>query len=304
MHTFGYDLGFIGAQHTREYGVLSDTQSAVEVLFLPLLGLLAIRGTLFQKAVAWASLPIVVNSLIESYQRTYFVAVAVELAILVLLLPRRLVLRLAPVGLVFGGLVIFVLTPADWWERMDTIRAPTEEGSAYSRFVIAQASVQMFLDHPMGVGYRNYPRVSPRYLEAKWLTNGQRSAHNSYFSVLCETGIIGFAFWAFAFLRTLWTLRSVRKRADPRSPMPVELYAMGFEVGYMGWFAAGLFNSEHETDAAYWMIAFAIVIYRLQAKAIRERAETDPDTEPTSRPVARRLGGNPQVPVAVRQLGT
>lgn len=295
MHTFGHDLNFVGSAHAREYGVLSDTQSAVEVLFLPLMGLLAMRGTFFQKVICWGGMPIVLNSLIESYQRTYFVAVAVQVAVLALFLPKRLVLRLAPVGLVLGGLVVFVLTPQDWWERMQTISAPTEEGSAYSRFVIAEASIQMFLDYPVGgVGYRNYPRVSPRYLDAKWLTNGQRSAHNSFFSILCETGFIGFTFWIFAFLRTLWTLRTVRKRSDPRAPTPTEVYAMGFEVGIFGWFAAGMFNSEHETDPAFWLIAIAIVLVRLQAKAAHEAAQAEEEVEqPKEAP-------RPRIPAAAR----
>ena len=69
-----------------------------------------------------------------------------------------------PVVLVGIALFVFRLAPADYWARMQTIEAPTQESSANSRFLIANASLQILADYPMGVGYRNYPDVSPRYL--------------------------------------------------------------------------------------------------------------------------------------------
>ena len=122
---------------------------------------------------------------------------------------------------------------------MQTIEAPTQESSANSRFLIANASLQILADYPMGVGYRNYPDVSPRYLSADLLTGGKRSAHNSFFSVACETGYLGFLAWISAFVGTIWYCRRIRKTADFRRLSRVEIYAMGIEIGLYGWLLGG-----------------------------------------------------------------
>ncbi len=118
---------------------------------------------------------------------------------------------------------------------MSTIEAPTEEASANSRFVIASASLRMLADYPMGVGYRNYPDVSPRYLDTTFLTHGRRSAHNSFFSVACETGYLGFAVWISAFAGAIWLCRRIRKAANFSRLTQVDIYAMGIEIGLYGW---------------------------------------------------------------------
>src|SRR5439155_8618350 len=150
-------------------------------------------------------------------------------------------------------------------------------------FVIAEASLQMFQDYPLGVGYRNYPDVSPAYLDAKYLTidDGvpRRAAHNSYFSVLCETGIVGFGFWTCAILGTMWMLRTMRRGMDRERPTVLEVYALGFEIGLYGWLVAGLTYSLHEVDPAYWMMAFGVIITRLAKQDRRVRVAADTDLE-------------------------
>src|SRR6202040_181759 len=107
----------------------------------------------------------VLDGLVETYERTAFVGLAVECVLLMLLLPKRLVLKVLPVLAIALALFVFRLTPVDYWDRMTTILTPTQEGSANSRFVINDTSRAMLADHPMGVGYRNYGYVSPQYLD-------------------------------------------------------------------------------------------------------------------------------------------
>ena len=130
----------------------------------------------------------------------------------------------------------------------------------------------------MGVGYNNYADVSPRYLPRQMLTNGRRPAHNTYFSVVCETGIGGFLAWVVAFGGAAWRLRKIRRTSDMTRPGLVTLYAMGLEIGLYGWMVQGFFHSDHEVDPAFWFIAFAIVLSRLhnQVGTGDTRASSDP----------------------------
>lgn len=222
LHTVGVRLGFVPAALGRETGVLPESHAAVLVMFVPTMVLLAMRGRPFERLLCWCGLPFVLNSVVSTYMRTYFLALVLELGLLLLLLPRRITLRLLPVLVVGVGLFVFRLTPDNYWEWISTIQRPTEEGSANSRFVINATSRRMLMDYPMGVGYRNYMSVSPRYLPREFLTyygspdQGRRSAHNSYYNVACETGVLGFAVWAYAFGGSLWLLHGSGRRVTRR----------------------------------------------------------------------------------------
>ena len=260
LFTFGVHWGYVPSEYGRGSGsAVPDPQTAVLLLFAPMLVLLAIKGSKLERIASWVALPFVLDALVETYERTALVGLAVEGVLLLLLLPKRLSFRLLPGIAVALALFVFRLTPEDYWARMNTILAPTEEASANSRFIINDASWAMLRDYPMGVGYRNYPYVSPRYLDAGLLTNGLRSAHNSFFTVACETGYFGLAIWLSAFVGALWLLRRIRKAADSKNLTPVDLYAMGLEIGLYGWLVGGLTQSYHEVDPAYWFVALSVV---------------------------------------------
>jgi O-antigen ligase len=276
LHIFGPRYGYVNAALGRGDGVLPDAQTGVMVLFAPLIILLAMFGSHKEKILCWCALPLVVDSIVTTYERTGFTALIIEFVLVFLFVPRAQKRQLIP-ALVGGlGLLIFRFTPPDYWEKMSTIATPHEEASAESRFVINDASWRMFLDHPMGVGYRNYPQTSPRYLDTGYLTKADdgelvRSAHNTYFTVLCETGVFGFAIWIAGFGGTILMLRGIRKRAGPNMGR-LEFYATGLEIGLFGWCIGGWFQSYHEVDPAYWFVGFAVVLFRL----VHQRQEVVP----------------------------
>src|SRR5262249_42796451 len=151
------------------------------VCFVPLLLIAAASGqTKWERILAFCTLPIAMDSVVNTYQRTGFLAMGVEVTLILLLGGGKIVRRLLPVVIVALLLFLFRFTPQNYWTWVDTIASPTQEGSANSRFVFAKTSLQMLKDHPLGVGYRNYLLVSPRYLDAKYLTQGTRAAHNTF----------------------------------------------------------------------------------------------------------------------------
>ncbi len=278
-HTFGVRWGYVPNRFGAEFGVLPDVQMPVMVLFVPLLIVIAIFNRGRQRLLAAMALPFVVNSIVVTYRRTGFVSLAVEAALLMLLLPARVKLRAAPFVAAAVCLFVFRLAPEDYWERMNTITTPTEERSANSRLVVTGASLRMLADHPFGVGYRNYPVVSPRYLAPEYLTEGRRSSHNSYFAIACETGLPGFVAWISAFLGGVLLLRRIRKTTDWRAPSRVAVYAIGLEFGMYGWFAGGVFQADHEVDPAYWFLGFAVILTRLHARARQAAPEAEAPAE-------------------------
>jgi hypothetical protein len=263
-HTIGVRLDYVSRVYERDRGVLPDSHGAVLICFVPLILLLAWKGRLHERVICLLALPFVLNSIISTYQRTYFLALVVQTVLLLLQLPKRISIRLLPILALAAGLFVFRFAPEDYWQKMGTIKKPTEEASANSRFAINECSQQMLLDHPFGVGYWNYRYVSPRYLDDDYLTEGTRSAHNSFFSVACETGLQGFAAWSVAFLGTTWMLRRLWKRRGGGPITRLPLLALGLELGLCGWLWGGLTQGDQETDPAYWFVAFAVILARLQ----------------------------------------
>lgn len=277
-HTFGVRFGYISNAYGREFGVLPDGQTPVMVLFTPLALLMAMLApTRKERLLSWFVLPFVLNSVVSTYMRTGFVSLAMQVSLIFLFLPKRIFLRMLPVMVAGLSLFLFRLTPEDYWQRMGTLRAPREEASANSRFVINEASRRIFMDYPMGVGYRNYLDVSPRYLPQEFLTEGRRSAHNSFFSVICETGVFGFAAWLSAFLGAAWLCRRIRKRADLSNLTRVDIYAMAIEIGLYGWLVGGWFQADHEVDPAYWFVAFAVILTRLHRQFEAQKQNAEPE---------------------------
>jgi|ERR1700722_3651780 len=269
LHVFGTRLGFLPASMSRDVGVLPDFQGPTLLVFVPTLVLLAMLGTKRERVFCWLGLPVVLDSIVNTYQRADLVALVVEIAVILLFLQRKIMFRLLPVLVAGLALFMYRLTPDNYWEWMGTITHPTEEASANSRFWIAETSWRIFEDYPiLGVGYRNYIEVSPRYFKQGELdpSNGKRAAHNSFLMILCETGIVGFPFWILSFGGAAWLLRRIRKRANPVKLTRVEVYAMGLEVGLYGWLVTGLFHDTQDVDPAYWIIVLAIALTRLHAQ--------------------------------------
>jgi hypothetical protein len=252
-------------------GVLPDSQGAVLSMFVPTFILFAVysKGWV-RKLFCIGSLLLVLDSIVNTYQRCYFVSLAVDVVLLALFLPQRIVWRLTPIILIAVCAFLLFMTPQDYWERMSTILEPSQEESAASRFKINEGSWKMFQEFPLGVGYRNYPVVSPRYLPLPLLSEGERSAHNSYYTVLCETGVFGFLIWIASPIGAVLLLRRIRRTSDMKDPSPTTISAMGFEIGLYGWFVGGFTNSLNEVDPVYWFVAFAVILTRLHAARRRE----------------------------------
>ncbi len=138
---------------------------------------------------------------------------------------------LAAVGL--GGLLV-----GTWyWDRLVAFQregsATLTRESTSMRAAFAYVSWRMFLDYPLlGVGFGRFPEAKMPYLADRSLdlrleTIRNFAHHNTYLSILTETGLIGLllylallALWvrsAFQVMRTRWVDPTVRDEQIPSS---------------------------------------------------------------------------------------
>jgi hypothetical protein len=163
------------------------------------IGLALSRGG-WRRYVSLAASVFIVNGFVLANTRGAFLGLAVAMPVFTFCIARRhrrLYWALTLVGV--AGLT--VLVDKAFIDRMFTIGDVTSQSeaadpSARSRLVVAEAQLKMFLDHPMGVGYRGTAALSAKYMDERWLTTGDdgslaRSSHNTFLTALTEQGFIG-----------------------------------------------------------------------------------------------------------------
>lgn len=153
--------------------------------------LLASSASLRQRLAALLGGGLVANGFLLARSRGGFLAMGTAgIAAIALAEPRlrKQLLRLLPV-LAVG---VFLLMDAAFLKRMTTITADESERdySAQERLDLWQIGLQMFADHPLGVGCGNFSSEVGRYSPM----HAGRDPHSSYIRCLVELGVVGIGF--------------------------------------------------------------------------------------------------------------
>jgi hypothetical protein len=245
------------------------------------------------------AMPFLLNTIVQSQSRGAMLALVCAGLVLFYLKPkpfRRQFYVFAVLGMVLFGMV----AQSTFWDRMRTLEATVDDNeqidsSAESRVVLAHAQLQMFLDHPLGVGHRGTAVLSPRYLDAKWLTKDPndptaapaRSSHNSFMSALVEQGIPGaviFIWLAAWVLKSVFTLkRFLNVAADERSP--ILIYGPAVAGGAIVVLVAGMFTDYLKTEVQIWMWALLAAITAVHIPKAATRAGAASRVQPLRRPI-------------------
>jgi O-antigen ligase len=91
------------------------------------------------------------------------------------------------------------LAPAATRKRLATLPEEATEGTLHDRTRIWKAGVHLFKRHPLlGVGLGAYPKAAYPELRIHY------NAHNTFLSVLVETGIPGFILWGALLAAIVW----------------------------------------------------------------------------------------------------
>lgn len=148
--------------------------------------------------------------------------------------------------------VIVILSIAYFSMRVETIQNYQYDWSAVSRLYFWRAATRMAAAHPaMGVGPGNFPLCCARFGSPEI----GRDCHSTYFTMLAETGVAGFALWlAVIFLgwRGLARLRKVPGGHPER--VKIRALAVGLEAGLLAFLVTGVFNSFGYYEYLYWPV--------------------------------------------------
>jgi probable O-glycosylation ligase (exosortase A-associated) len=270
-----------GAKNDNTVPFLGDNNLVAVgmAMLVPIIGALAATSSGWQKrAFQFLSVGVLYRGL-STYSRGGFLSFAAVGAHWFWRSPHKLK-TIAAVAL--AALLIAPVLPQEFWDRMSTIVAPSQErdDSVQGRLHFWQVAVAMANERPLvGVGHRGY---EPAYNQYDW-TNGQfltnRAVHSAWFGVLADLGYVGLFLFVAIVLLSLRGCRRVRKAARRGEiPGPLGPYAVGLESSLVAFIIGGSFVSFQYSEMLWHYFALTIALERVavaEAAANRVRAEQE-----------------------------
>ena len=168
-------------------------------------------------------------------------------------------------GIAAIAVVVGLFAPSAVWDRLTSLKSATESGnlntandsrSAEQRFEIWKVAWKVHEAFPLtGVGWSGYPNAHFDYARLTGiatLARGARDAHNTYLTLLGETGWIGFSLWggliASIVAGAIRTMRRLRRysavHAEQLKMLLLALLAFGV-AGMFGTFGGVSFSYVH-----------------------------------------------------------
>ena len=275
-----YGLGAFRESH-RASGPFGDDYrmanlaGAYYAMFLPIFVALALflREQRFWRLAAVAGAAILAFAIMVTYSRQSYL---IALVCIALLLARRNLLLALLVGISMWSMVDRL--PDSVTERVvetrqaDGVGAPKLDVSTSSRFDIWKGALQMWADHPMGVGLGRFQEEIGEYATAY----RNYDAHNFYIRLLAECGplallALGWLLWRLARLALL-----VRRAAVGNGTEALGLGA-GFAVCALAMVMTNLYGSrflEGTVMGSFWILCGLMErLATLQARAAARQPE-------------------------------
>jgi putative inorganic carbon (hco3(-)) transporter len=169
------------------------------------------------------------------------------------------------IGMVVVGAALLSMMPAEWWDRMNTIKTYQEDESAQGRLNAWMMAWNIAKSNLTGVGFNSVGAVICNMYSP--IPTDCRAAHSIYFMVMGEHGFIGL----FIFLLLFWFAWSsanhlrVQGRKHPETKWLSDLGGM-LQVGIVGYAVGGAFLSLSYWDLPYNMMIMAVVGRRWLAR--------------------------------------
>lgn len=252
---------------------------------LPLIGAMFLVARDWKwKALALLSGAFTINAIIMCRTRSAFVGLLAGTLAAVLMAPSARRFRIHAL-LVAGACATFALTDAHFWDRMGTVfnqQALDTDMAAVSRGEIWRAAVDIFRDHPLGIGVGNFANVIGEYDPR----HHKRSTHNTLVVCFTELGLQGGIIFLLLIAGSLRFIYLSYSRAwTSMAPLETQFLAYGFLVSLVTYLVTALGTQRFYCESFWWVIAFPACLYRAvvqEAALALDVVEESHDAEETT----------------------
>jgi O-antigen ligase len=210
-----------------------------------------------RRALAVLAIPFLVVGIVLTQSRGAFIGLlAVLIADLVLARRWRLQIALATVGVIVVAAAAFAAAPGAL-HRLTDSRASGSSGRA-DLWTVAWRVAE---DHPVaGVGLANYPVVAADYVRrpgtltaVALIADRPHVVHNTYLSMLAESGIVGACIFLGIVLAALDAVRRAARRLEANGDIVQHAFALSVLIAAIGMLTTAFFLSSGP-DPRIWLL--------------------------------------------------
>ena len=236
------------------------------IMTLPLLRFLQVTAT--SKLVKWGLLAVMaltVVATLATQSRGALLGLVAMVAFLWLKSRQKIVLGLV---ILVAAPVAFVMMPANWHQRMETIETYQQDGSAMGRITAWRFTYELANKRVTGGGFRGietedaYRTYAPDIYQEILENNGAfRAAHSIWFGMLGQHGWIGLSLFVLLGLMVWRDGSWVIKRTEGREEFGWHNnLARMLQVSLVGYASTGTFLSMEYFDYYYHVIALMVLL--------------------------------------------
>ncbi|MCA9320602.1 MAG: O-antigen ligase family protein, partial [Planctomycetes bacterium] len=277
---------------------------------LPILYFGFLHGRKLEKRLAMIIAPLTLFAIVGTGSRGGFLTLLCVVAFLAVR-SRRI---FAGFGTVLAmGLLLFLVTPEEKWERYMTIfRGDEERGhAAQSRLDLWKAGLKMFRQSPVtGVGHDNFSLLSARYVgyfagdtpvAYDPALDGQKGftgfvCHNTFIQSLAEGGLIGsIPFFLLFIMYFVNCYRARRVPLLPDSKREIWILSQVLEGTMWAFIVSSIFGSHFKIDFLWWYFGASTALYLTARRLQVIEAQITEEAQPP--PAEARTWGLSNVPV-------
>ncbi|MBW2738643.1 MAG: O-antigen ligase family protein [Deltaproteobacteria bacterium] len=217
-HAQGLSSGYFADGRLEAIGGIDFSESngfaCFQAMAMTFLGVQLLRDPLWKKLIYVLGIALMLDTIILTQSRAIFLGIMMAVPYVLFQSPPKY-RRQVYVSVILGGILFFMLADVKFLGRMDTIQFenPQEEiisreyqGETIDRIDFWKASISMFMDHPFGVGVKNFEKMVPYYDPR----NPGKDAHNTYVLCYSEIGILGITLFLIIIGETFLQLRRIR----------------------------------------------------------------------------------------------
>ena len=199
-----------------------------------------------------------------------------------------------------GAVLVLVMAPDRWFNRIASIAEYERDSSATARIQSWWLGWQLGLDNPvLGAGFLGFATAWKKYLNSeKWW-----NAHGIYPRILGEHGFTGLFLFLALLICTLVSIHTIRRRArklpEAADQRYFETYAVMLRASFVAYVIEGFFSPQPYFDLSYLVIA-AIVILKQLLHDTETAPRPAPEPAPTRTATVARPGFIPALGPPVR----
>jgi len=243
-----------------------------------LLGVQIFRASLWKKVLYVFGIAPMLNAIIMTQSRAVLLGVLMATPYVLIRAPSEKRKQIY-IAVTLGIVLFFMLADTKFLTRMRTIQSNmgpdveyTEEESI-NRFDFWKTSLEIFKDHPLGIGVKNFEKLVPYYDPR----NPGRDAHNTYVLCYSEIGILGIAVFLIIIAETVIQIRRIHIMAmSTPHKEEIELHVFGLStvliiylLGYM------VTHSILYTEILWILLAMPICLENATKKLFQENQTTE-----------------------------